>query len=343
MRFLSIHQVEPGVRLAKPIYGSGGSILLRENFELTESIISRLKALGYNGVYINDEISEGIEIEDVIEETLRIEAAMSLEDIFTNNGNIEKMQPLVTDVVDNILNNKDVVMNINRLRGHHKYTYLHSVNVGILSVGIGVKLDYQRDKLIELGMSGILHDIGKKFVPIDILDKNGSLDKKEFEVIRQHPQKGFDMLCNSYELSSMTKVGVLQHHERFDGSGYPKGLKGGEISPFGRIIAVSDTYDAMTSDRAYHEASQPSEVIEYLLGDGNQRYDLRIVDYFTKCIAVYPVGSCVELSDGTQGIVLKNYSDCVLRPVVRNINNKEIIDLKNDANYLSICISGIIQ
>jgi HD-GYP domain-containing protein (c-di-GMP phosphodiesterase class II) len=276
MRFLSINQLEPGTRLAKPLYGVGGSILLRENFELTEAIICRLKGLGYNGVYIDDEISEGIIIEDVVEETLRIEAADRLEDIFNNNGNIEKMQPLVSEVVDNILENKDVVININRLRGHHKYTYLHSVNVGILSVGIGVKLDYARNKLIELGMSGILHDLGKKFVPIEILDKNGPLTHEEFDIIKQHPKQGFDMLSNAYDLSSITKVGVLQHHERFDGSGYPRGLKAEEISPFGRILAVTDTYDAMTSDRAYHEASMPSEVIEYLLGDGNQRYDLRV-------------------------------------------------------------------
>ncbi|MDF2473730.1 MAG: metal dependent phosphohydrolase [Anaerocolumna sp.] len=343
MRFLSVNQLVPGTRLARPLYGAGGSILLRENFELTESIICRLKGLGYNGVYVNDEISEGIVIQDVVDEKLRIETANRLEDILKNNGNIEDMQPLVSEVVDSIIDNSDIIINMNRLSGHHKYTYLHSVNVGILSIGIGVKLEYNRDKLIELGMSGMLHDIGKKHVPIDILDKSGTLSKEEFQVIQTHPERGYKMLNNAYNLSSVTKVGVLQHHERFDGSGYPNGLKGHEISMFGRIIAVSDTYDAMTSDRAYHKASQPSEVIEYLFGNGNQRYDLRIVDYFSKCIAVYPIGSCVELSDGTQGIVLKNHMDSVLRPVIRNIQNKQIIDLKNDINYLGICITGLMQ
>ncbi|MDF2951897.1 MAG: metal dependent phosphohydrolase [Anaerocolumna sp.] len=297
MRFLSVDQLVPGTRLARPLYGAEGLILLRENFELTDSIICRLRGMGYHGVYVNDEISEGIIINDVVDEKLRIETANRLEDI----------------------------------------------NVGILSVGIGVKLEYNRDKLIQLGMSGMLHDIGKKFVPTDILDKSGKLSKSEFQVIQTHPERGYEMLYKAYNLSSVTKIGVLQHHERFDGSGYPNGLKGHEISMFGRIIAVSDTYDAMTSDRAYHKASQPSEVIEYLFGNGNQRYDLRVVDYFSKCIAVYPVGSCVELSDGTKGIVLKNYSDSVLRPVIRNIQNKQIIDLKNDVNYLGICISGQMQ
>lgn len=343
MRFLSVDQLVPGTRLARPLYGAEGLILLRENFELTDSIICRLRGMGYHGVYVNDEISEGIIINDVVDEKLRIETANRLEDILKNNGNIEEMQPLVSEVVNNIIDNKDIVINMNRLSGHHKYTYHHSVNVGILSVGIGVKLEYNRDKLIQLGMSGMLHDIGKKFVPTDILDKSGKLSKSEFQVIQTHPERGYEMLYKAYNLSSVTKIGVLQHHERFDGSGYPNGLKGHEISMFGRIIAVSDTYDAMTSDRAYHKASQPSEVIEYLFGNGNQRYDLRVVDYFSKCIAVYPVGSCVELSDGTKGIVLKNYSDSVLRPVIRNIQNKQIIDLKNDVNYLGICISGQMQ
>lgn len=343
MRFLSVDQLQPGARLAKPIYGASGSILLREHFELTNSIISRLKDLGYNGVYVEDEISQGIIIEEIIDEPLRNEAVARLEEIFIKNSNIEEMAPLVSNIVDSVLENKDVVMNMNRLRGYHNYTYLHCVNVGILSIGIGVKMGYNREKLVQLGMAGILHDIGKKFVPLEILDKNGRLTKEEFEVIQLHPEQGYDMLYDAYSLSSYTKVGVLQHHERYDGSGYPNGLKGEEISTFGRILAVTDTFDAMTSNRAYRLASPPSEVIEYLLGDGNRSYDLRIIEQFTKCVAIYPIGTCVELSDGTKGIVLQNYADCVLRPVVRNLESKEIIDLKNDTNYLNLCISGVIE
>jgi len=188
----------------------------------------------------------------------------------------------------------------------------------------------------------MLHDVGKKYVPLGILDKKGKLTKEEFDVILTHPEKGYDMLSDCYDLSSTTRVGVLQHHERFDGSGYPKGLKGEDISSFGRILAVADTYDAMTSDRSYRKAFEASEVLEYLLGAGNTGYDYNIVDHFTKCIAVYPVGTCVALSDGTQCIVMHNYSDCILRPVVRNINNKQIIDLKNDPSYLDVCINGVM-
>lgn len=342
MRFLSIDKVISGTKLAKPIYGAHGLVLVRENFELTDGIIYRLKELGYQGVYIEDEISEDIVLDDVVDDEIRLEAAFRLEEILKNNYSLDKLKPLISEIVECIVENQDVVINLNKLCGHHQYTFLHSVNVGILSTCIGVRMNYNRKKLIELGTAGILHDIGKKYVSSDILDKPGKLAKEEFDVIMKHPEKGFNMLSSCYDISSIAKVGVLQHHERFDGSGYPRGLKGEQITPFGRILAVTDTYDAMTTDRSYRKAFEPSEALEFLLGTGNMRYDYNIVDSFTKCIAVYPIGTCVALSDGTEGIIMHNYSDCILRPIVRNIDNKQIIDLKNDSSYLDVCITGTI-
>lgn len=338
MRFLSIENVVPGSYLAKPLYATNGTILLRENFKITESILCRLKELGYTGLYIEDDISEGILIEDIIDEQLRLQAANRLEEIISKNELIAGIKPFISNIVDGVIENPDVVYNMNRLYGHHEYTYMHSVNVCILSVCIGVKLNLNHSSLIELGSAGILHDIGKKYVPIEILDKQGKLTKEEFELIQMHPEYGYRMLTESQIISSVTRAAVLQHHERFDGSGYPKGLKGKKITLFGRILAIADTYDAMTSDRAYRTAFLPSETIEYLMGDGNRLYDSQLIEYFLKCIAVYPLGSCVELSDGTIGIVIQNYSDCILRPQIRDIHNKTVIDLKNDCNYLNVCI-----
>ncbi len=343
MRFLTIDKVVPGSRLAKPLYGAQGVILLRENVELTEAILARLISHGFTGLYIEDEISEGIVIQDVVDEGLRLQTASRLETIVNQNGNIAEMMPLISEIVDNILANGDVEINMHHLWGHHEYTYLHCVNVGILAVSIGIKLNLSRDNLIYLGTAGILHDIGKKNVPIDILDKQGKLSGDEYELIQKHPEMGFEILAESIELNSVTKVGVLQHHERYDGSGYPRGLKGNEITIFGRILAVADTYDAMTSDRAYRNAFSPSETVEYLMGTGNQLYDSEVIEVFMKCVTIYPVGTSVELSDGTKGIIMQNHSDCVLRPLIRNIETKELIDLKNDPQFYSVCISKIIM
>ncbi len=343
MRYLHIDKVVPGSYLARPLYNAQGAIMLRERYELTECIIKRLKEYGFTGLYIEDKISEGITIDDIIDEQLKVEAKIKLETIIKNNGNIKDMLPTISNIVDCIMENKDAVIQISQLRNYHDYTYSHCVNVGILAISIGLKYNYNRNDLIKLGAAGMLHDIGKNDIPVEILDKPGKLTREEFELIKNHPLYGYNMLKDSVELSSLTKVGVLQHHERCDGTGYPNGLKGDEISMFGKIIAVADTYDAMTSMRSYRPAFSSVEAYEFLIGDGNTRYDLSIVEKFTKCIAVYPVGTCVKLTDGTKAIVVKNYSDNPLRPLLRNIETNEMIDLQNDGKYLNICVKEVIE
>lgn len=342
MRFLSIEDIVPGTRLARPLCDDQGTILLRENYVITEGILDKLKEQKYVGVYIKDE-SEGIYIDDVIDEQFRESIAARLEYIVTHNANIAEMEPLITEIVDRIISNGNVVINMNRLRGHHEYTYMHCVNVGILSVSIGVKLDFEREELIQLGAAGILHDIGKKKIPLEILDKPGKLSKEEYDLMKQHAAFGYDMISDNEEFSNISKTAVLQHHERYDGSGYPHGLTGERITLFGRILAVADTYDAMTSDRAYRKAFSPSEAVEFLMGDGNRLYDWQVIESFMKCIVIYPVGAVVELSDGARGVVIRNYSDCVLRPVIREAKGGRIIDLKNNKDYLNVCITGLIE
>jgi putative nucleotidyltransferase with HDIG domain len=228
------------------------------------------------------------------------------------------------------------------LWGHHEYTYLHCVNVAILAVSVGIKMNLTAEDLTYLGTAGILHDIGKNKIPAWLLDKTGQLSEEEYGMLRKHPEYGYDMLTSSQELTSVTRAGVLQHHERYDGSGYPRGLKGKEITLYARILAVADTYDAMTSDRAYREAYAPSEAVEYLMGNGDQLYDNLVIDAFVKCVTIYPLGSCVELNNGVRAVVVKNYADCVLRPLIRVIESKEMIDLKNDTRFLNLCITKIV-
>ncbi|NLP35446.1 MAG: HD-GYP domain-containing protein [Clostridiales bacterium] len=342
MRFLSIDKIEPGSYLAKPLYSSKGTIFLKEHFQLTEVLLSRLKKLGVQGLYIEDEISEGIMVDEVVSVQLRLEASAKLEDIIKNKSNLAEMQPIISNIVDSIIEKKDVIIQMQKLNGHHTYTYTHCINVGIYSICIGAKMGMDREQLIKLGTAGILHDIGKNNIPVEILDKPGKLTKDEFEIIKSHPVFGYNMIKDKIEFSSVTKIGVLQHHERCDGSGYPRGLKKDEISLYGKIIAIADTYDALTSDRSYRAAYSPFEAYEYLMGDRDSQYDISIINVFARCIAVYPVGSCVKLSDGTEAIVIKNIEDCALRPVVRNIKTNTIINLAHDKKYLNVCITKMI-
>lgn len=343
MRYVTIEKVTEGSYLAKPIYNAQGSILLSEHFQLTNVYLKKLKELGFLGLYIDDEISKDIVIEELVNEKLRIDTVAKLEKIVESTGNFQELGPCLSGIVDNIIQNKDVLLQINRLFCYHNYTYIHCVNVGILSVCMGVKKGYDREKLLKLGMSGILHDIGKNNIPLEILDKPGKLTKEEFDIIKMHPVYGYTMLKGIIELSSITKIGILHHHERCDGSGYPKGLMSDDISEFGKIIAIADTYDALTSDRSYRQAYTPWDAYEYLVGDGGIHYDFDMLNVFSKCVAVFPVGACVELSDGTRGIVLENNSSNPLRPIIRNIKNNDIIDLNNDKKNYTLCVTQLVE
>jgi HD-GYP domain-containing protein (c-di-GMP phosphodiesterase class II) len=193
----------------------------------------------------------------------------------------------------------------------------------------------------------MLHDIGKVFIPKEILNKPGRLSDEEFEAIKSHSVKGHEYLKKFFDMPASSSSGVLQHHERFNGSGYPAGIKGNKITPFGKIIAIADVYDALTSKRAYRDAIDPSEAIEYIMGGCGSLFDPALVDIFLKKIAPYPIGTCVSLSNGMTGLVSENYSDCCLRPKVKIIKHGNIevepyfIDLKSDMSTLNITVTGI--
>lgn len=341
MRFVSIDNIEVGTYLAKSLYDYNGSVLLHKDYKLTDNMIKRLKSLGYKGVYVEDDISEGIYIEEIIDERVKIKAANCLESIAEHDGSVSDIKPIVADIVDNIIDNQDVMLSMHQLYDYHKYTYSHCVNVGVISTYIGSRLNYNKDELIQVATAGMLHDIGKKYIPASILDKKEKLTDDEYSIIRNHPNQGYKMIKGINSISGLTKVAVLDHHERCDGSGYPRGLNCNDISSFSKVIAVADTYDAMTTDRSYRKAFSASETVEYLMGDGGKLYDFKVIDNFTKSVAIFPDGTVVELSNGIQGIVIKNNPDFTLRPVIRSLDDDTIIDLKNDSNYLNVRIEKV--
>ncbi len=341
MRFISIDKIEAGTYLAKSLYDYNGSVLLHKDYKLTENMIKRLKSLGYKGVYVEDDISAGIYIEEIIDERTKIKAANCLESIAEHDGSVSDIKPIVTDIVDSIMDKHDVMLSMHQLYDYHKYTYSHCVNVGVISTYIGFRLNYTKDELIQVSTAGMLHDIGKKYIPTSILDKKEKLTDDEYNIIRNHPNHGYKMIKDYNGISGLSKVAVLDHHERCDGSGYPRGLDSNDISSFGKVIAVADTYDAMTSDRSYRKAFSPSETVEYLMGDGGKLYDFKVIDNFTKSVAVFPEGTVVELSNGIQGIVIKNHPNFILRPVIRSLDDDKVIDLKNDSKYLNVRVEKV--
>lgn len=353
MRYVPINCVKEGMILGKSLYGRKGELQLAEGVELHHNYIQRIKELGYQGIYIIDEISKDIEVANVISETLKMQTIFTIKTLFTvsrkndkdNFDNIlEQTKRQVDDIIDEILNNKHTLVNIIDLKVFDDYTYYHSVNVAVLSIIIGVRLKLTRDKLYELGMSAILHDIGKVFIAKELLNKKEKLTEEELNTIREHPKLGYNYLKEKYSLPFSVYQAIYQHHEKYNGKGYPLGLRGKKINLYGKIIAIADVYDALTSDRSYRKAISPSDAYEYIMGQAGISFDVDLVTIFTRSIAAYPVGTFVKLSNGLIGLVVKNNSDFILRPKVKIINSDGsyyYINLR-DERY-DVTILGIVE
>ncbi len=189
--------------------------------------------------------------------------------------------------------------------------------MGILALTLGIGYGLNRNDLYDLTLGCMLHDTGKIFIPMDILNKSKKLNGNEFDIIKGHCEKGFRYLRDNTDLSPRVRIIALQHQERFDGSGYPQGLKGSEINKLAQISAVADVYDALTSDRPYRSALSPHEAIEYIMASGGTHFDTNMVKTFLKKIIPFPVGTVVELSNGFIGTVEKINENMILRPTLK--------------------------
>jgi len=356
MRYIATNNLREGHVLAMDLVFSRDTVLLRKGKTLTSSLIQKIALLGYQGLYIEDELSAGIEIDDVINPDLRIKTRSELELMFHNvefnvtssvKDNIRSIQSLAKEIVDEILHNRETMINIIDLRNYDDYTYSHSLNVTVLSVVMGTAMGLSRDMIYELAVGALIHDTGKMFIPKDILHKPGRLTPEEYEEIKKHSELGYRYLLNNYDLPEGSMTATLHHHEQYNGGGYPSGLKGEEIHLFGRIISAADVYDALTSDRPYREAMLPSDAIEYIMAGYNTMFDPEIVMAITQKVAPYPIGTCVRLSTGQIGIVVKNYETTSLRPMIRLIEDNrptdKCIDLTNDRSTLNITVQEIIN
>lgn len=354
MRYIPTFCLRENMVLAKSLYGDDGVLLLHEGQPLSPAHISHLASHGFQGVYIFDKLSEEIKIQTVIDDELRNSAAGAIKEIFVEStagevsqSTVDHAKVIMHDIVEEIIRNRNIMVNMVDLKSYDNYTYYHSVNVGVLSIVLGVALGMNRSGLYKLGLGALLHDIGKVFIEKDIIDKKGPLTPEEFEEVKKHPALGYQYLLTArcgFSQSSLT--GILQHHERIDGSGYPKGLSGKQIGRSGRIITIADVFDAMTSDRPYRAAMVPSEVMEYLMGGAGTLFDPELVFLFTRKVAAFPLGTCVLLSNGLTAIVVENYEDCCLRPKVKIISDDAdpaYYDLKNDRRLANITVMRVVK
>jgi putative nucleotidyltransferase with HDIG domain len=229
---------------------------------------------------------------------------------------VSQIEEASQNIVESILRNPDALVSLCQIRGYDEYTYTHSVNVSVLTTSMASSMGYNRDRLLEIGIGGMLHDIGKMRVPESILNKPGKYTDWEFNIMKKHPEYGIEIVKDKKNISEFSKKLIIQHHERYNGKGYPRRLKGDEIDEIGLIGAVVDVYDALTSDRIYRAAWTPQKALAVIFQGCDEEYSRNIVERFTRRMGIYPVGSFVRLVSGEMGIVMRVDKGQLLLPEV---------------------------
>ena len=327
MRYETINHVKPGDILAYPITNNN-KILLQQNIILNDFYINRLKSLGYSGIYIHDPLSEGIMINNNIPLDLKITAAKASADI-----DVSKCMVLSKDIIDCLYNeNYQIKTSIDMIGDYDSMTYMHSTNVSIYSGMLGILIGYSQEKLKNLVLAALLHDIGKTQIDIKILNKHRKLSKEERKIINLHPKIGYDLLKNNEDVPSVVRVAVLQHHENYNGTGYPTGLSKNDIHEFAQIIHICDVYDAMISRRPYKKAIFSTDVVEYIMSQSGFMFNPSLTEQFCRHLIVFPEGSNVLLSDKTEAFVKKNNVKYPMRPIVIDLKTKQEINLMEKTN-----------
>ena len=230
--------------------------------------------------------------------------------------NGDELAPLVDEISQSVARNPYALIGIARLKSKDEYTYLHSVAVCALMINLARHLAMEETLIRDIGLAGLLHDVGKMAVPVELLHKPGALTSSEFSVLKSHPERGHDVLLASGKVPAIARDVCLHHHERVDGSGYPHGLAGNAISLYARMGAVCDVYDAITSDRAYKRAWRPAEALDRM-AQWHGHFDPRIFAAFVRSIGIYPVGTLVRLRSNRLALVIRESADDLTRPLLR--------------------------
>lgn len=322
-------ELESGMVVARSIFSSDGRILLHSGVLLNQTYISRLESLNIGSAYIEDSLFPKIaQPQEVVSEETRVLTISAVKQTFEQlekerKLNTRLVHSVVNNLLDEILTNQQVLIGLSDIRSYDDYTFGHSVNVCILSIMSGITLHYNDIKLKEIGIGALLHDIGKIYIDPDVLNKKGELSREEYEEIKKHCEYGFEVLRQHPDIPLLSAHVAFQHHERYDGNGYPRKLGEDEIHEYSRIVAAADVYDALLADRPYRSSYSINQAITILKRMSGIHLDPQCATALISNIAVYPIGTIVELNTGSIGIVVDVNKKWPTRPIVRVVYDQQ--------------------
>ena len=325
MRYVSLENITDDMVLAQNIKDEFGRVLLTKGSKLSPLKREKLRNFDVYGVYIDDAWSADIFIEPVVDETLAKNTVNALKEM-----NLDAVSDCAVEIVDKLMGADDYIHDVETIKEYDENTFEHCMNVAITAVTLGIGLGYNYYRLKNLAVGSLLHDIGKQLVPIDIITKKGRLTDAEMAVVREHPTYGYNMLTKEINAFSSTREIVHQHHENWDGSGYPRGLKGDDIYELAMLTHVCDVFDALISKRSYKEAFSYHTAIEILKDGSDTMFRPEMVEAFFKYVPVYHKGSQVKLTNGEEALVYKNNRGDMLEPIIK-LRNGTLLDLRHSS------------
>ena len=353
MRLKSLEHVESGDVLGKAVYDEKCQLLLAKNVALTQGYIDRLKKANVQCVYIEDELSEGIEFNNVISDELKVKSISRVKTVFkemsVNKGHtyqvksIDSIKDIIDEIMEMIYDNPSTLFCMTELMGTDMYTYNHSAEVAVLSMLVAKSMKLNETFIKKIGIGAMLHDIGKMQIPGEVLNKVEPLTPAEVTLVKEHVQFGYDMLKENDYISPLSRQIVLLHHEKLNGVGYPYGLAGEQIPIHVRIVTLCDIFNAVSSNRAYKGKLSADEALEILRAEAVYELDRDIYYHLLKVVNIYPPGTVVELSNGDIGIVLKENPEAQTRPVVQIIRDRKKAEVVDLMDYLTLFIRKTIE
>ncbi|MEW4371314.1 HD-GYP domain-containing protein [Paenibacillus kandeliae] len=318
MRYVSIENVETGQYLAKSVYSGNGTILLSAGVQLTVFMINTLNRIGVTMLYIRDENYADVEPEEILSEQTKQQMIREMSDTFEALRSGKEWHPMrialsVDALLEDVIGAREVQVQLTEIRTADNAAYVHAMNVCLLSAIIGMNIGLNQQQLRELAIGALLHDIGK-LGGSDMLD---SIPGSRMH----HTWRGFELLKSKREFNLMIAHIALQHHERIDGSGQPRGLPEEEIHRYGRIVAIANTYDNLiTAKEQQGKGLMPHEACEEMMALSETGLDRQLLIEFNRIISVYPNGTGVRLSTREAGVVVRQHRGLPGRPVVRIVN-----------------------
>jgi HD-GYP domain-containing protein (c-di-GMP phosphodiesterase class II) len=375
MRKIRVDELKPGMVFDNSVYIDMNNILVAPMVPLKKEDIDRLVKWGIEevetaGVMVKQEEQPSTERESLKDKVSKLTEMMesdsggsegvlypgSIEDLFeelvsmvedvfekVRNGvgyDKDKIIDVVDRLIEKVREDKNKALAIAAAEHDGKYIYTLAASVSILAVVTGISLEYGKHRLIPLGVGALLHDLGMVRVPSYITEKKGSLSEEEYNRIKTHPIYGYRIITKELELTNEIATIALQHHEAHDGTGYPRKSKGESISEFAKIVSICDVYAAMTRKRSYRDEHLSYNAMKNVLSESNRKFDPRVVKAFLSNMAIYPVGSIVQLNNGVIGRVVSANPELPLRPKLEvlfdefgdNVKGKKSLDLQEQTD-----------